>query len=311
MRQVEPQKNTLREIAVRFLSPLHWPALWSIRQSRRVRPERVRMDAQLRLYSELLPDGFLHYGYFDQVDVPGNSVSISDLERAQFRYAERLLDLLKGDSLRVLDVGCGTGGLMKLLAERGHLPEGVTPDQHQVQSIIEKIQLPVHHCRFEDFVGSPNSYDAIITSESFQYLHLPEALPLIHRLLKPGGQWILCDYFRKNPDAMEKSGHVLSKVHPAIEGSGFETISSEDITANVLPTLRVATYYLERFAQPLLKFALAKLSVKAPVLSYLLEPATQKSQQKLDQALNVSSSEKFARDKQYMLMKFQKKPLSQ
>src|SRR5947209_3019510 len=88
-------------------------------------------DSQLALYSKFLSNEFLHYGYFEDSTVQPEDISLAELGRAQTRYAELLLELVQGRSMPVLDVGCGMGGLSRMLRDRGFSPVALTPDRLQ------------------------------------------------------------------------------------------------------------------------------------------------------------------------------------
>ena len=73
----------------------------------RRRVPTVHANAQLLLYSRVLPGDFLHYGYFDDPEVAPERISFDDLHRAQLRYAEKLLELIDDPERPVLDAGSG------------------------------------------------------------------------------------------------------------------------------------------------------------------------------------------------------------
>ena len=49
-------------------------------------------DAQLKLYSQILPGGFLNYGYHEDTSLAPEKMSLEAIQRAQTRYGERLVD---------------------------------------------------------------------------------------------------------------------------------------------------------------------------------------------------------------------------
>lgn len=78
----------------------------------RKKVERVRDDAQLKLYSQILEGDFLHYGYFDNPEIKPEDISLNQIYKAQLRYAQLLLEKLDPNANQVLDIGCGMGGLL-------------------------------------------------------------------------------------------------------------------------------------------------------------------------------------------------------
>ena len=114
----------------------------------RRRVPTVHANAQLLLYSRMLPGDFLHYGYFDDPEVVPEQIGFGDLHRAQLRYAEKLLELIDHPNRPVLDAGSGMGGT-PLLARPATTVTGLTSDR---SGRAHPERLPRHsvlHCRFE------------------------------------------------------------------------------------------------------------------------------------------------------------------
>jgi 2-polyprenyl-3-methyl-5-hydroxy-6-metoxy-1,4-benzoquinol methylase len=104
---------------------------------------------------------------------------------------------------RLLDVGCGNGGMMQRLAELGWQAEGVDFDPDAVQQARAR-GLPVrlgalHHQAYPD-----EHFDAITMTHVVE--HVPDPLALLresHRILRPGGRLALVT---PNADSL---GHKL------------------------------------------------------------------------------------------------------
>jgi len=127
-------------------------------------------DPQLQLYTRILPDDFLHYGYFDDPRTAPESISLEDIRRAQTRYSERVLEHVVDTSAPVLDVGAGMGGMVRMLAEKGFSPTALTPDRHQVQYIETTYpDVPVIEGRFHEvgWAKYERHFGTVITAESF------------------------------------------------------------------------------------------------------------------------------------------------
>jgi cyclopropane fatty-acyl-phospholipid synthase-like methyltransferase len=271
-------------------------------RSRRI--HRVRDDAQLKLYSRMLRREFLHYGYFDDTTVTGAEISIGAMERAQERYAERLLEFVIDRAAPVLDSGCGMGGLSRCLLDRGFQTVSLTPDANQIAYIRENLPgASLIHARFQDtdLAAHMNRFGTVIHSESLQYIPLDEACKMTRALLKPGGRWIISDYFRTG-EAHEKSGHPWVKFQKAAAEHGFVVTHEEDITANVMPTLAFVHLLGQRIAIPVLEFLMRKIEVKASALHYVLEDLLKEWSAKAARELDVVNPVVFLRDKKYMLV---------
>ena len=301
-----------RSIAGRVLHPGHLVRAIKLQRGRKAN-KRAHDDAQLALLAQFLPGGYLHYGYFDdaEVDRCPREISIADIERAQRRYADLLIELATDVNSPVLDVGCGMGAMSKLLLDRGFAPTALTPDRLQAAHIAATYpQIPCIRTKFED-LPDPDAhagrYGTVFTSESLQYLKLDRALPLLTRILKPGGSWIACDYFRVGPHAAERSGHRWEDFTARLDGAGWEIDYQRDITLNVLPTLRVAHTWATQFGLPLLKFVDLKFRVKQPALHYVLQGVFAQIDEVIDDHLQVIDPAVFASQKKYMLLRMRRR----
>jgi cyclopropane fatty-acyl-phospholipid synthase-like methyltransferase len=270
--------------------------------------KRAYNDSQLQLYSRILPGEFLHYGYFDDPETQPQDISLNDIYRAQLRYGELILAKIVDRDSPVLDVGCGMGGLSKLMLDQGLSPVALSPDRNQISHIRSTYaQVPVIESKFEDISCEEhkNRYGTIITAESLQYLDLDASLPLMEKLLKPGGRWIACDYFRIG-EAKNRAQH-WDEVERRILQSAFRFTHQQDITLNVLPTIRYVYMWGNDIARPMLNFALGKLQTKQPGVYYILEETVETINRKVDRHLDVVNPNTFAAASKYMLLVMEKK----
>jgi 2-polyprenyl-3-methyl-5-hydroxy-6-metoxy-1,4-benzoquinol methylase len=286
----------------RVLHPGH---LW-----RAVRLQRGRKahrhtydDAQLALYSQILPSDFLHYGYFDDPTRRPEEISLSDVTRAQTRYAELLLELVGDPAAPVLDVGCGMGGLCRMLKARGFAPTALTPDRLQVSHVKATLpDVPVIRCKFEDLPPEDHrgEYGTIITSESLQYLKLPRALPVLQTILRPGGKWIGCDYFHSGPSD-DRSCHVWDDFVKQATDAGWRITFQREITPHVLPTLAFIHMWATRFGIPLMQFAFLRLRRKQPAVHHLAGGVLELLEKLAAQNIRLIDPVQFAAGKKYVL----------
>ena len=300
-----------KSIVKLLLHKLYKPAeLWKIYklQKNRKQTHRVYDDAQLKLYHQIMPGDFLHYGYFEDAKTHGGEISLHQFYRAQLLYANKILDLVTDTTNTILDVGCGMGGLLKLMNNKNWNGIGVTPDVNQVQYIGNTYNNLVHHCKFEDMptVNYQHHFGTIITSESLQYLHLPTALPIIQQTLKTGGKWIACDYFRLG-EATEKSGHHFSTFLQMLDEHGFTITYQQDITPHILPTLSFVHIWATQVCMPLVNFGAEKLQTKAPGIHYAIQDAIPEIFAKINKNIEIVNPATFAKQKQYVLMVIERK----
>jgi SAM-dependent methyltransferase len=291
-----------------LLLPRHWPPLLRCLRSRR-NGHKAADDTALKLYGQILPGGFLNYGYSENPALPLEKLSLDSIQQAQVRYGERLADLVKDRDNRVLDAGCGMGGLIGLLLMRGFQPTALTPNRTQIRRVrMDFPDVPVIEGKLEQ-IPLPefrHTFGTIITSESFQYMNLPVALDVIKQVLKPGGRWILCDYFRI-ASAAHKSGHLWTDFTAALEERGWRIVSQEDITANVLPTIAFAHMFGQRFGLPVARFATERFERKRPALHFLLQDVIGRLHGRLQSQLDIVDPVIFAREKKYMTLVIEQK----
>lgn len=266
------------------------------------RPGRAFNDAQLKLYSQVLPSGFLHYGHFEDPTVIPEKISLYDIQQAQLSYAELLLAHIVDEDSPVLDIGCGLGGLTELLLQRGFSPVALTPDRFQIQHIRKNYPaVPLIEGKFEDMPAETYKcfFGTVIMAESLQYLNLERALPTMERIVKPEGRWIAKDYFRIG-EASEKSGHKWEDFTRKLQEGGWKIVYQQDITQNVLPTLAYLDMWGRRLAFPLFTFLLDQLDEKRPAVSYLVEEVGENIKGYLSDHLDILKPETFSRNKKYM-----------
>ncbi|MCK6428712.1 MAG: methyltransferase domain-containing protein, partial [Burkholderiaceae bacterium] len=258
-------------------------------------------DLELALYGAIFGNNFLHYGYFPQPPADAESISLADLKRAMDDYATLLVERVRPGE-RVLDVGCGMGGLLARLDAAGARPVGVTPNTAHAGHIRARWpHIPLVESVFEriDATAIAPKFDAIVNAESFQYIDLDAGMRKVRALLAPGGRWIVIDYFRLQADAKNKSGHLLADFEAALARHGLAVAERVDVTENVLPTLAYGRLLATRFALPLARFASEKFFLRRPLAAYLFQPTVRA---KLDAVkLDTLDPDVFRREKRYLL----------
>jgi len=294
-------RSAVKSVARRALMPRNWgPFLQRLR--RNGSHHKAADDAQLKLYSQILPGGFLNYGYHEDASVPPEKMSLDAIQRAQTRYGERLVDLVGAPTGPVLDAGCGLGGLVRLLLQRGFAPTALTPNRVQIRHLrttlpsVPLIEGRLEQISLDTFQGF---FQTVITSESFQYMNLRSAPGIIDKILRPSGRWILCDYFRIGPTA-RPSGHAWSEFTSELDRQGWRIVSAQDITPHVLPTIAYVSMWGQRLAVPLTGFLFDRLERKHPAVHFLFQDLLADLDKYLRDHLELSDPAVFAREKKYM-----------
>ena len=263
-------------------------------------------DLELMLYSKIIRNDMLHYGYFENIDIEPESISINDLENAQMKYVELIIEQILHKQKNVLDVGCGMGGLSKILMDKGINVQSLTPDNNQKNHISNKYpDLIVHHMKFEDF-KTKEKFGTIINSESLQYIDLDIAFDSASNIISDNGRWIITDYFRNDNDGINKSGHLHSDFLKSIRKNGWKIVHENDMTLNSLPTLKFANTFIDRFIKPLALFSSEKLKYKQGWLFYLTGELRQSMSKKSQKELAALDPNKFIKEKKYMMYVLEK-----
>jgi SAM-dependent methyltransferase len=180
----------------------------------------------------------LHYGYWTN----GLEPQARNLPRAQEQYSEFLLSHIPSDARRILDVGCGAGGIALKLVERGHEVHCVSPNVYLNQQARKRLngRAQVFDSKYEDFQTS-ETYDAILFCESYQYVNMPKGLDAVVSQLRSGGSLIICDFFRlAQPERSPISGgHFMFEFQEIIARYPLKLVEDIDITTQTAPTFTV------------------------------------------------------------------------
>ncbi len=175
---------------------------------------------------------------------PGESLASAQ----QRKYAQLLdaLDARPGE--RVLEIGCGWGGLAEAAVERGHAVHGITLSREQLA--YARSRLDEHPdgalAQFElrDYRDLEGTYDHVASIEMFEAVgerYWPRFFHAMRNALRPGGraalQFITIDedcyeHYRRNPDFIQlyifPGGMLptLERFERAASAAGFRVLQS-------------------------------------------------------------------------------------
>ncbi len=188
--------------------------------------------------------------YFDQ---PG--LSLEEAQRAKQRHIEAKLLLSRGQ--RVLDIGCGWGGLaLRLAADTGVTVDGVTLSSAQLEVARQRAeasglagQVDYSLTDYRDVAGP---YDRIVSVGMFEHVGRPNYsayFSQVARLLKDDGVAVIHSIGRSDgPDVTQPwiakhifpGGYIpaLSEALAAVERSGLIVTDIEILRLHYAETLR-------------------------------------------------------------------------
>lgn len=180
----------------------------------------------LRTPSTTLPAAGFQYGerdHFDRLAQQTGDIWWGSRTRAGKRRLVRRAEMLAAELARlddplVLELGCGTGAFTKPLLQRmPHLRlTAVDISPHSVG--VARRQCASHpRARFEvvdllDAPYAPASFDALVGNSVLHHLHVELFLPVIERLLRPGGIVWFYEPNMLNPQiAVEKNVRFIGR----------------------------------------------------------------------------------------------------
>lgn len=197
-------------------------------------------DVDEWLYRQFLDTGmFYSCAYFERPDM-----TLEEAQQAKCAMLRKKLVLEPG--MRVLDIGCGWGGLAFHLAEHADVEvDGVTLSSEQLRVVREEARRRglEGRVRFlqQDYREHEDQYDRIVSVGMFEHVGTPNYgtfFQRVHDLLKPDGIAVLHTIGRQEPPGTSSpwlskyifpGGYTpaLSEVMAALEPTPLQTTDVE------------------------------------------------------------------------------------
>ncbi len=212
-------------------------------------------DYWLQIFLLMSKSEHLHLGYCENPQT--EFVSNRDLREAQENYLQLCVQTIPDEVRSVLDVGCGTGEMLKRLSDKGMDVKGMVPDRVLGEKIDRKMGSGnVILSKFEDYAGNATKFDLVLFMESFGYIReMRSALTKAASLLNPGGYILICDFFAKKKDKKDlfsKNFHHRDEFEAAFSANpDLKVVLHRDITANTLPTIRFCNTLIFDYVLPI------------------------------------------------------------
>jgi cyclopropane-fatty-acyl-phospholipid synthase len=230
---------------------------WLLRRARQIN-DRVSARRNVHHHYDISNDLYRRFLDSDmQYSCAYFAASDMTLEQAQAaKKAHIASKLLLEPGQRVLDIGCGWGGMGLSLAERVWDGEvlGVTLSTEQLAVARERAQKARSNARFElcDYRDVAGVFDRIVSVGMFEHVGAPnyqQFFDTVARLLKDDGVAVIHSIGRKDEPGLTNpwiakyifpGGYIpaLSEVLPAIERAGLWVTDLEVLRLHYAETLR-------------------------------------------------------------------------
>jgi len=244
------------------------PSTGGIAQVRKVRPLRAGVGALLRAVPQLQPalEKLLWRGFYELASLRGNSAVAfmnygyapvedghASAGAGEERFGLALYAAVAGAAeladKDVLEVGCGRGGGSAFVFE--HLHPGRLTGVDLARSAVRRCRRRYERPGLTFLAGDAQrlpfpaqAFDAVINVESSHcYPSMPAFLAEVHRVLRPGGLLLLADFrlTRLDPNTAAPGGEDVAILRDQLLAAGMRTLEEQDITAEVVRALSLAT----------------------------------------------------------------------
>jgi SAM-dependent methyltransferase len=183
----------------------------------------------------------MNYGYAPSEDLLDTGPGEDRFGLALYAAVAGAVELSGKD---VLEVGCGRGGGSAFVFER--FKPGSMTGVDLARTAIERCRRRYGRPGLTFLTGdaqslpfAPSSFDAVINVESSHcYPDMARFLGEVRRVLRPGGLLLLTDF---RPTASSAAEDDVASLHRQLAEAGLTTIEEQDITADVLRALTLAT----------------------------------------------------------------------
>ena len=176
-------------------------------------------------------------------DRPSQSFGgVADLyDRARPSYPDSAIDALVppgAEAERVLDVGCGTGILARLLVARGCEVLGVEPDP-RMADVARTHGVTVEEATFEAWDPAGRTFDLVVSGMAWHWVDAAAGAAQAGRVLRPGGGFAaLWNFFELPADvraallpAYERHAPTLPSTAAVLTGAPAEDGPDRDAEA--------------------------------------------------------------------------------
>ncbi|MDO5292687.1 MAG: class I SAM-dependent methyltransferase [bacterium] len=127
---------------------------------------------------------------------------------------------------RVLDLGTGTGVLPRNMYQYGASFVGADISEEQIaeaRRLSKEAKMKIEYVvtSTETIELPEHAFDVVTACQCFMYFNVEQSLPIIHRLLKPGGHFciLFMAYLPEESEIARKSEELILKYNPDWTGA--------------------------------------------------------------------------------------------
>lgn len=193
-----------------------WPCGWCAGPQLLLRPpEGTVRDPGVRTLTPMALDAEM------QARAGSFGMDAESYDRYRPSYPVEVVDLLlAADTADAVDVGCGTGKLGRLLADRGATVLGVEPDE-RMAAVARGHGLAVEVSAFESWDADGRTFDLVTAAQSWHWVDQEAGAAKATEVLRPGGRLAVVWNIGRHDDATQDVLDVAYVAHmPQNAGAG-------------------------------------------------------------------------------------------
>ena len=265
-------------------------------------------DIALKLAQKLLNLEYLHYGYFEN----GLKPSIDNLPKAQAAFTQKVIKELPNKINKILDLGCGTGGVASQLISKKYTVTCVDPDPFMVQTTLKRTNYKVNGKvgLYENLTDIPKRFfDLIMMCESCQYIEPITGWAKHKELTVDNGYVMAIDFFKirkLDHKYLSRSGHDLENFIEIAKKNNFKLIKKINITKQTAPTMELYQNLIKEKVFPVFESVFAFMERAIPLIYKIFRFFLRNKVEYLKLKYSNQDSKIFSKYKQYYILLFQK-----
>lgn len=150
-----------------------------------------------------------------------------------------MLEHTRNENLKLLDVGCGTGGAMEAFSSYAQV-YGLDSSKQAVQFCRNRGLTNVRHESIENTSYKPSQFDVVTLLDVLEHTDEERVIPVIYRLVKPGGVLVVTVpaygwlYSRWDRILGHKRRYTCSELTRSLEASHFSIVRTTYLYAFLL-----------------------------------------------------------------------------